>query len=72
MIGTSVPSAVVASATNPGEDSTQMEVTTGGPLTLSAGDQITVKAKKIGTAGPSVSVSLLGMSLIRLGAEIGA
>lgn len=41
-------------------------------LTLSAGDQITTAAKKIGTAGGSIDVFVSRMVIIRRGAELGA
>lgn len=62
----------ISRQTEQGDDSVQMHVRVPGHVTLAAGDQITTKAKKIGTAGPSVTVSLLGISLIRVGAEYGA
>ena len=62
----------IARQTEQGDDSVQMHVRVSGHVTLAAGDQITTKAKKIGTAGASISVALLGISLIRVGAEYGA
>jgi hypothetical protein len=61
-----------ARSTEPGDDSTQMQVAISGHMTIAAGDQLTVGAKKIGTAGGSVTVYLIGISLIRVGAEYGA
>jgi hypothetical protein len=61
-----------ARATEQGDDATQISIAIAGHLTLSAGDQITTFAKKIGTAGGPINVYLLGLSLIRLGNEYGA
>lgn len=62
----------IARATEQGDDSVQMHVSVGGIFLFSAGDQITTKAKKIGSAGASVDVSLVRISFVRLGAEFGA
>jgi hypothetical protein len=62
----------IARNTEQGDDSVQMHVRVSGHTIFAAGDQITAKAKKIGTAGPSVNVSLVGISFIRVGAEYGA
>lgn len=62
----------IARTDEPGDDAVQLSMSIVGLFTFAAGDQITTFTKKIGTAGPSVSVALSGITFVRIGAEVGA
>lgn len=59
-------------ATESGEGSTGIDLSVAGVVVLAAGDQISAKAKKIGSAGAAVTLTLARLTVVRLGAEYGA
>jgi hypothetical protein len=67
-----VNGALAFMATGAGEGATALQIPVVGLLVVSAGDQITLAARKIGTAGASITVTLRSLALIRIGAELGA
>lgn len=67
-----VNGALTHMATEAGQGGTAIQIPVNGHLVLAAGDQITVTGRKIGTAGGAVIISLVNLSLIRVGSEYGA
>jgi hypothetical protein len=67
-----VNGALAFMTTEAGQGTTAIQMAAVALLVIAAGDQITCAARKIGTAGASITVTLRSLSLIRIGAELGA